>query len=177
MDIETGENEVPLGEAGELVIAGPQVMAGYWRRPGETAAALRGEWLYTGDIASVDGEGYYYIVDRLKEMVITAGFNVYPSEVEAAVLGLAGVREAAVIGLPDELRGEQVAVYIVLEEGAELSERQVREHCRKRLAAHKVPRVVRFREELPKSLIGKVLKRELRRQELGGQGPRPDSGP
>ncbi len=166
VDLERGERELPLGEAGELCVAGPQVMAGYWRLPEETAAALRGEWLYTGDIARMDEEGYYYIVDRKKEMIITAGFNVYPSEVEAAVLELAGVREAAVIGLPDPLRGEQVAAYVVLEEGVEISERAIREHCRGRLAAHKVPRLVRIRNELPKSLVGKVLKRELKRQEL-----------
>jgi long-chain acyl-CoA synthetase len=166
VDLERGERELPVGEAGELAVAGPQVMAGYWRLPEETARTLRGGWLYTGDIARVDDEGYYYIVDRKKEMIITAGFNVYPSEVESAILELAGVREAAVIGLPDPLRGEQVAAYLVPQEGVELTAQQVRDHCRARLAAYKVPRLVRFRAELPKSLIGKVLKRELKRQEM-----------
>ncbi|MFH0809948.1 MAG: long-chain fatty acid--CoA ligase [Pseudomonadota bacterium] len=168
MDLESGERELPRGEIGELVVAGPQVMAGYWKLPEETARTLRGEWLHTGDVARVDAEGYYYIVDRKKEMIITAGYNVYPSEVEAAVMDLAGVREVAVVGLPDDLRGEQVAAFLVVEEGAGLTEPAVREHCRGRLAAYKVPRVVRFRKELPKSLIGKVLKREIKRQEEGG---------
>jgi long-chain acyl-CoA synthetase len=168
VDLERGERELPVGEAGELTLSGPQVMAGYWHMPEETARTLRGGWLYTGDIARVDSEGYYYIVDRKKEMIITAGFNVYPSEVESAILEIGGVREAAVIGLPDPLRGEQVAAYLVLHEGVELTAQQVREHCRARLAAYKVPRLVRFRAELPKSLIGKVLKRELKRQEMEG---------
>ena len=164
VDLEAGERELAMGEAGELCLAGPQVMAGYWRLAEETAATLRGEWLYTGDIAHVDEGGYYYIVDRKKEMIITAGLNVYPSEVEAAILEMAGVREAAVIGLPEDLRGEQVAAYLVLDEGARVDAQAVREHCRERLAPYKVPRIIRFRVELPKSLIGKVLKRELRRQ-------------
>jgi len=166
VDLEAGTTEMPRGEPGELVIRGPQVMQGYWRLPEETAQALRDGWLYTGDVATVDDEGYYYIVDRKKEMVITAGFNVYPSEVEQAILEMGGVKEVAVIGLPDDLRGEDVAAYLVLDEGVTLSAEEVRRHCRERLAAHKVPRVVRFRSEFPKSLIGKVLKRELKREAL-----------
>jgi long-chain acyl-CoA synthetase len=152
---------VPVGEPGELVARGPQIMQGYWQRPDETAHALRDGWLHTGDIATMDGDGYFTIVDRKKDMILVSGFNVYPNEVEECIASLPGIREVAVVGAPDPRTGEAVRAYVVADEPAP-SEAQILAHCRQRLAAYKVPRGVEFRDELPKSLIGKILRRELR---------------
>jgi long-chain acyl-CoA synthetase len=154
---------VPPGAAGELLLRGPQVFRGYWNRPDETAEAfLDGGWFRTGDIVSMSADGYVTIVDRIKELIVTGGFNVAPSEVEEAVLGADGISEAAVVGVPRAEGGEDVVAAVVLETGATLDETAVREHCRGRLAAYKVPRRVVVVDELPKSLIGKVLRRQVR---------------
>jgi len=150
-----------IGEPGELLARGPQVMLGYWQRPDETAVALVDGWLYTGDIAEMDADGYFTIVDRKKDMILVSGFNVYPNEVEERIAALAGVIEVGVVGIPDDKAGESVRAYIV----AELTpptEAQVIAHCRETLSAYKVPKSVRFVDELPKSPIGKILRRELR---------------
>jgi long-chain acyl-CoA synthetase len=166
---ELGE-DVDAGEAGELAVAGPQVMLGYWQRPEETASAIRDGWLLTGDVATVE-EGYLRIVDRKKDMILVSGFNVYPNEVEACIARLDGVAEVAVIGRPDAHSGEAVAAYIVPLPGAQLSTADVIAHCKQSLTGYKLPKIVEFRETLPKSAVGKVLRRELRAQvEAAGGG-------
>lgn len=152
----------PPGEAGEIAVRGPQVMLGYWQRPEETAKVLRDGWLLTGDIATMDEAGYMRIVDRKKDLILVSGFNVYPNEVEDCIAKLPGVLEVAVIGVPDGASGEQVRAYVVARPEAGLTADAVRAHCRNSLTAYKVPRQVEFRSELPKSNVGKVLRRELR---------------
>jgi long-chain acyl-CoA synthetase len=165
MDIETGETELPLGEAGELIIKGPQVMKGYWNRPDETEITLRQGWLYTGDIAKMDEDGFTYIVDRKKEMIIAGGYNIYPREIEEVLFEHPKVLEAAAIGIPDEYRGETVKIFVVLKPGQVATAEEFIEYCRTKLAKYKVPKFVEFRSELPKSIIGKVLRRILAEEE------------
>jgi long-chain acyl-CoA synthetase len=171
VDAETGEQELPVGEIGELIIQGPQVMKGYWQSPTETANVLRdhpflgpGRWLHTGDIARMDEEGYFQIVDRKKDMIICGGFNVYPRDVEEVLYQHPAVQEAAVIGIPDEYRGESVKAFVVLHEGTACSEEEIVAFCGEHLARYKVPSRVEFRTELPKSAVGKVLRRELSKE-------------
>ena len=154
-------HDVAPGAAGELLVKGPQVMRGYWQRPDETARVLRDGWLATGDIATVDEDGYVYIVDRKKDMILVSGFNVYPNEVEAVLAAHPGVAEVAVIGTPDETAGEIVCAFVVRKDPA-LTEQALRDHCRQSLTAYKVPKVVHFRTDLPKSPVGKVLRKDLR---------------
>ncbi len=154
-------SEAEIGEPGEIIARGPQVMPGYWRQPSETANALRGGWLYTGDIGTMDAEGYFRIVDRRKDMILVSGFNVYPNEVEEVLSGLPGVKECAVVGVPDPMRGEAVKAFIVRSDPA-LDAAAVREFCRAELTDYKVPKFVEFRDELPKSNVGKILRKELR---------------
>jgi long-chain acyl-CoA synthetase len=156
--------EVPRGEWGEIVIRGPGVMAGYWNRPAETAQTLRDGWLHSGDIGRMDDEGYVYIVDRVKDMINVSGFKVWPAEVEQYLYRMPQVRECAVYGLPDEARGEQVAVAVVATPGSGLTGPQVIDWCREHLAAYKVPSRADIVAELPKSATGKLLKRVLREQ-------------
>jgi len=165
VDLETGEKEVPIGETGELVLKGPQVMKGYWNRPDETASTLRDGWLYTGDIAKMDEDGYTYIVDRKKEMILASGYNIYPREIEEVLYEHPKVKEAAAIGVPDKYRGETVKVFIVLKEGEEATAEEIIDFCRDKLAKYKVPKLVEFREELPKTIVGKVLRRVLVEEE------------
>ena len=162
MDPETGERELPVGEIGELVIRGPQVMKGYWQKPKETAGVLRNGWLYTGDIAKKDSENYFYIVDRKKDMIIAGGYNIYPREVEEVLFEHPHISEAVVVGLPDAYRGETVKAFIVLKDGAKITSEEIVAFCREHLAAYKVPRHIEFRNSLPKSGVGKYLRRELR---------------
>jgi len=166
VDVETGKHEIPVGEAGELCIAGPQVMKGYWNRPDETADALRRHddgriWFHTGDVATMDEDGYTYIVQRKKDMIIVDGFNVYPSEVEGVLYTHAGVRMAAVIGVPDAYHGEVVKACVVPRD-ASVSVDDLRSHCKTNLAAYKVPVKIELRESLPQSAVGKILYRVLR---------------
>lgn len=149
-------------EVGELICRGPNVMIGYLNRPEETALTLRGGWLYTGDLATVDEEGYYTIVDRKKDMIIVGGFNVYPREVEEVLFAHPSVREAAVIGRPDENYGERVVAYVALKQ-ADVTADQLIEFCKLQLTAYKVPKELIFLEELPKNTTGKILRRELKR--------------
>jgi long-chain acyl-CoA synthetase len=162
MDLETGTREMPVGEIGEIVIRGPQVMKGYWNKPEETALVLRDGWLYTGDIAKKDADGYFYIVDRKKDMINAGGFKIYPREVEEVLFECPQVKEAAVVGAPDPYRGESVAAFVVLREGAPANAEEIIAFCRQRLATFKVPRQIFFRDSLPKSAVGKYLRRELR---------------
>lgn len=156
--------EAPLGESGEIVVRGPQVCAGYHARPSETADAFRDGWFHTGDVGRVDGEGYLYVLDRKKDMIITGGENVYSSEVEAAIYQHPGVHEVAVVGVPDARFGEALCAVIVPAPGATLTTEAIIEHCRSRIGGYKIPRRVAIVEALPKSAMGKTLKQELRRQ-------------
>ena len=153
---------VPLGEVGELCVKGPQVMKGYWQRPEETANVIDSEgWLHTGDMAKMDANGFFYIVDRKKDMILVSGFNVYPNEVEDVIASMEGVLEVAAIGVPDEKSGEAVKVFIVKKDPA-LTAEQVKAYCRENLTGYKQPRVVEFRTDLPKTNVGKILRKELR---------------
>jgi long-chain acyl-CoA synthetase len=154
--------EVPQGQPGELAIKGPQVMAGYWQRPDETAQVMTGDGYFkTGDIGIMDERGYFKIVDRKKDMVLVSGFNVYPNEVEDVVAQLPGVMECAVVGVADEKTGEAVKLVIVKKDPT-LTEAQVREYCRANLTGYKQPKVIEFRTDMPKTPVGKILRRELR---------------
>jgi long-chain acyl-CoA synthetase len=149
---------------GEIVIRGPQVMAGYWQRPDETARVMTSDGFFkSGDVGVMDERGFFRIVDRKKDMILVSGFNVYPNEVEDVVASLPGVLECAVIGIPDERSGEAVKLVVVKKDPA-LTEADVREHCKQNLTGYKLPRVIEFRADLPKTPVGKVLRRELRDQ-------------
>ncbi|MBN6151076.1 long-chain fatty acid--CoA ligase [Xanthomonas sp. AmX2] len=153
---------LPIGEVGELCIKGPQVMKGYWRRPEETASAIDTDgWLHTGDMARMDAQGFCYIVDRKKDMILVSGFNVYPNEVEDVIAMMPGVLEVAAVGVPDEKSGEVVKVVIVKKDPA-LTAEDVKAHARANLTGYKLPRIIEFRKELPKTNVGKILRRELR---------------
>ena len=159
--VDADNKEVAFGEVGELWIKGPQVMQGYWQRPDESARALRDGWLATGDIAMMDADGYIQIVDRKKDMILVSGFNVYPNEVEAVIAEHPGVGDVAVVGVPDDECGEIVVAFVTKKDAA-LTEDAVRQHARQSLTGYKVPRIVVFRDDLPKSNVGKVLRKDLR---------------
>ena len=161
VDLETGEKELPPGEPGELIVKGPQVMKGYWNKPEETCLALRNGWLYTGDIAVMDQDGYFRIVDRKKDMIIAGGYNIYPRDVEEVLYQHPKILEAAVAGIADSYRGETVKAYVVLKSGQTATAEDIIAFCRERLAAYKAPKIVEFRESLPKTMIGKILRRQL----------------
>lgn len=160
LSMETGE-PLPPGEIGEVAVKGPQVMKGYWNRPEETEQVLKDGWLLTGDLGYMDEEGYFYIVDRKKDMIIAGGFNIYPREIEEVLYEHPAVQEVVAAGIPDPYRGETVKVYVVLKEGTHVSEEELNEYARKHLAAYKVPRLYEFRKELPKTAVGKILRRAL----------------
>ena len=169
VDLEKGETEVPLGDPGELLIKGPQIMKEYWNNPAETANQLKDGWLSTGDIATMDEDGYLYIVDRKKDMIIAGGFNVYPKEVDEVLFQHPKVEFGIAVGVPDEYRGETVKAFIVLKEGETATGKEIIDFCREKLAPYKVPKIVEFRESLPQSAVGKVLRRELRAEEIGNK--------
>ena len=166
VDLETGEKDVPQGEPGEMIIKGPQVMKGYWNRPEETANSIRDGWLYSGDIATMDEDGYFYIVDRKKDMIISGGYNVYPRDIDEALYTHPKILEACSIGIPHEKRGEQIKSFVVLKEGETATEQEIIDFCATRLARYKLPTLVEFRTELPKSNVGKILRKILREEEL-----------
>lgn len=165
VDPETGAHEVPVGREGELVVRGPQVMKGYWNKPEETASVLRDGWLYTGDLAVADSDGYFKIVGRKKDMIKASGYMIFPDEIDAVLLGHPKVLEACTIGVPDPKRGETVKSFVVLKPGQTAGEEEILAHCRGNLAAYKVPKAVEFRPELPKSAMLKLLRRVLREEE------------
>jgi long-chain acyl-CoA synthetase len=164
VDLETFEALEP-GQEGELVVRGPQVMKGYWNRPEETAATIRDGWLMTGDVGKMDEEGYFYIVDRKKDMIDASGFKVLPREVEEVLYLHPAVREAAVAGVSDAYRGETVKAYIVLKEDHQATVDEITSFCRKHLAPFKVPKQIEFRDDLPKTMVGKILRRVLVEEE------------
>jgi long-chain acyl-CoA synthetase len=164
LSLQTGK-EAELKEIGEIAVRGPQVMKGYWNRPEETEAVLKDGWFLTGDLGYMDERGYFYIVDRKKDMIIASGFNIYPREVEEVLYEHEKVQEAVVAGIPDPYRGETVKAYIVLKEGAVCTEEEMDAFVRKHLAAYKVPRIYEFRADLPKTAVGKILRRALVEEE------------
>ena len=161
VDVGTGAQELPVGEPGELIIKGPQVMKGYWNMPEETEDTLKDEWLYTGDVARMDEDGYFYIVDRKKDMIVAGGYNVYPREIEEVLFEHEDVAEAVAIGIADEYRGETVKAFVVRMQGSGVTEEEILAFCKERLAPYKAPKSVEFRDELPKSTVGKLLRRVL----------------
>jgi long-chain acyl-CoA synthetase len=162
VDLAAGTEEVPNGELGEVIIRGPQIMKGYWNMPEETAVTLRDGWLYTGDIARMDEDGFLYIVDRKKDLIIASGYNIYPRDIEEVLYEHPAVQEAVVIGVPDPYRGETVKAFVVLKAGKTATQEEIISYCRQNLAAYKIPSAVEFREELPKTNVGKILRRALR---------------
>lgn len=170
VDVETGEQMVPLGDAGELTVRGPQVMQGYWHNEQETRSVMRNGWLYTGDIVRQDDRGFFYLVDRKKDMIKTRGENVYPREVEEVLFRHQAVKDVVVAGIANRQLGEAVKAYVVLQEGRVVSEPELIDHCRQYLASFKVPLNITFRQELPRTLVGKVLRRALQDEEAGKAG-------
>jgi len=168
VDLETGKEDMPVGEEGELIIRGPQVMQGYLNRPDATAETLRDGWLFTGDIGKMDEDGFFYIVDRKKDMILSGGYNVYPREIDEVLYEHPDVAEACAVGLPHPTRGEQIKAFIVRKAEATVTEQQIMDYCREKLAVYKLPTSVEFRDELPKSTVGKILRKELRKQVVEG---------
>jgi long-chain acyl-CoA synthetase len=166
VDLEEGLADIPVGQPGELIVKGPQVMKGYRGMPYETADTLKDGWYYTGDVATMDSDGYFYITDHKKEMIISAGYNIYPVDVDEAFYENPKVQEACAIGIPDLRRGENIKVFVVLREGESATEDEMIEFCRGRLATYKLPTEVEFRDALPKTETGKILRRELRKEEM-----------
>ncbi|MGB9300393.1 MAG: long-chain fatty acid--CoA ligase [Anaerolineae bacterium] len=169
VDLDAGTKEMPLGEIGELILKSPTVMKEYWSMPQETEIALREGWLYTGDIAKMDENGYFYIVDRKKDMIIASGFNIYPREVEDVLYEHPKIMEAAVAGIPDPKRGETVKAWVVLKPGQTATVQEIRDFCADKLAKYKIPYYIEFRDTLPKTLVGKVLRRTLTEEEAAKQ--------
>ncbi|MFO7570781.1 MAG: long-chain fatty acid--CoA ligase [Smithellaceae bacterium] len=166
VDLETGQHDVKQGEPGEILIKGPSVMQGYWNNPEETAIQLKDGWLSTGDIAQMDEDGYFYIVDRKKDMIIAGGFNIYPREVDEVLYQHPKIAEAVSAGVPDAYRGETVKAFVVLHPGVEATDKEIIAFCKEKLAPYKVPKQVEFRKELPKSAVGKILRKILRDEEI-----------
>jgi long-chain acyl-CoA synthetase len=168
ISLDDPDREMPQGEPGELCVKGPQVMLGYWRRPEETALAIRNGWFHTGDVAVMDPDGFFRIVDRLKDMILVSGFNVYPNEVEEVLYHHPAISKCAVVGLPDERTGERVKAYVVLREGATLTAADLTAWCKdpeQGLTGYRVPKEIEFRDALPETLVGKVLRRVLQEEE------------
>ncbi|MGE5417840.1 MAG: long-chain-fatty-acid--CoA ligase [Acidobacteriota bacterium] len=165
VDLETGKQDLPPGEPGELIACGPTIMQGYWNNPEETANTIRNGWLYTGDIATMDEEGYIKIIDRKKDMIICSGFNVYPRDIDEVMYAHPKVLDACTIGVPDDRRGESVKVYVVLKPNESMTTEEVKKHCRESLAPYKVPSHVEFINELPRTPVGKPMRTALRAME------------
>ena len=166
VDLETGTRDLSFGEIGELVVRGPQVMKGYWRMPEETRAVLKGGWLYTGDTAKMDEEGYVYIIDRKKDLIKYGGYSVYPREVEDVLYEHPAVKICAVVGKPDPVAGEIPKAFVVLKKRKKATEEEIIEFVKGRVAAYKRIREVEFRKNLPMTSVGKVLRKALRDEEV-----------
>ena len=169
VDVEEGVEDVPQGEPGEIIIQSPLIMQGYWKNPEETAGQLRNGWLYTGDIAVRDEDDYFFIVDRKKDMIIAGGYNIYPREIDEVLYQHPKIQDAVAVGMPDEYRGETVKAFVVLKEGETATEEDIISFCREKLAAYKAPKIVEFRDSLPKSAVGKILRKILRAEEEARQ--------
>jgi len=170
VSVEDGETEIPQGESGEILMRGPQIMKGYLNKPEETAKTLTSDgWLHTGDIAKMDEEGYFYIVDRMKDMILSSGYNVYPRDIEEVLYEHPSVMEACCIGVPHATRGEAVKAFIVTHQGKDITQEEIIKYCAGKLAKYKLPIAVEVRQELPKSTVGKILKKDLKKEELSKQ--------
>jgi long-chain acyl-CoA synthetase len=167
VDLNAGENECNAGETGELVVKGPQIMRGYWNNREMTAAALRDGWLYTGDLARMSSDGFFFLVDRKDDLIISSGFNVYPSQIEEVLKKHPKVKDAAALGIPDRVKGQSVLAVIVLNEGAEGEKGEFLSYCRENMPEYRVPKSIYFRKDIPKDPAGKVLKRILRQEASG----------
>jgi long-chain acyl-CoA synthetase len=167
VDVEEGKEEVPQGEPGEIIIKSPLIMKEYWGNPEETAGQIKDGWLYTGDIAVRDEDDYFSIVDRKKDMIIAGGYNIYPREIDEVLYQHPKIADAVSVGIPDEYRGETVKAFVVLKEGETAAAEEIISFCREKLAAYKSPKLVEFRDELPKSAVGKILRKVLRDEEAG----------
>lgn len=167
VDVETGTKDMPTGETGEIIAKGPQIMSGYWNNPEETSKALIDGWLYTGDVGHMDEDGYLFITDRKKDMILCSGFNVYPREIDEVLYTHPNVLEACAIGIPDEKRGETVKAYVVVKPGKVMTAEDIIDYCKERLAPYKVPKVVEFINELPRTSVGKPDRKALRAMEEG----------
>jgi long-chain acyl-CoA synthetase len=169
MDLETGQKELPPNEVGEIVVKGPMVIPGYWNKPEESANAIRNGWLYTGDVGKMDEEGWFYVVDRKKDLIIVSGYKVWPRDVEDVLYQHPAVKETAVIGIPDSYRGETVKAFVAIKDHFKnkVTSEELIEFCKKRMAAYKYPRIVEIVSEIPKTVTGKFLRRVLRGQEGG----------
>jgi long-chain acyl-CoA synthetase len=167
MDLETGQREVAQGEIGEIVVKGPMVVPGYWNKPEETAHAIRNGWLYTGDVGKMDEKGWFYLIDRKKDLINVSGFKVWPRDVEDVLYQHPAVKEAAVIGVPDPYRGETVKAFVAIKEDFQgnVTSEELIEFCRNRMAAYKYPRILEIVPEIPKTTTGKFLRRKLREEE------------
>jgi long-chain acyl-CoA synthetase len=165
VDVENGETDVPDGQPGEIIMKGPVIMQGYWNNPSETAGQLKDGWLYTGDIATRDEDGYIFIVDRKKDMIIAGGFNIYPRDIDEVLFQYPKVAEAVAIGVKDKYRGETVKAFVVLKPGEKCTEEEIIKFCKEKLAPYKMPKLVEFRDSIPKSAVGKILRKILREEE------------
>ena len=170
VDVETGTKELPFGEHGEICIKGPQVMKGYFNKPEETARAMRNGWFYLGDIGFFDEDGYLTISDRKKDLIVASGFNVYPTEIDDILFSHPDIIEACCIGVPDQYQGETVKAYVVVQPDKTLTEDEVKVFCKERMASYKVPTEIEFIRELPKSAVGKILRRKLREMDQQKRG-------
>ncbi len=166
MDLKTGEKEYPVGETGELVIRGPQIMQGYWNNRDLTAATLRQGWLYTGDLARMDPDGFFYLVDRKDDLIISSGFNIYPSQIEEVLKKHPKIKDAAAIGTPDRIKGQTILAVIVLKEGVQGEKEEILSYCKESMPDYRVPKNILFRNDIPRDPAGKVLKRILRQEAL-----------
>lgn len=164
MDIETGERECSVSEIGELVVKGPQIMRGYWNNKDLTSAALRNGWFYTGDLARMDQDGFFYIVDRKDDLIISSGFNVYPSQIEEVLEKHPKIKEAAVIGVPDRIKGQTILAVIVLREGMQEDKEEFLNYCKENMPDYRVPKTILLRDGIPRDPAGKILKRVLRQE-------------
>jgi long-chain acyl-CoA synthetase len=164
MDIQTGEKECPVGEIGELVVKGPQIMRGYWNNKDLTSVALRKGWFYTGDLARMDPEGFFYLGDRKDDLIISSGFNVYPSQVEEVLKRHPQVKDAAVFGAPDRIKGQAIVAVIVLKEGRQGGKQEFLNYCKENAPDYRVPKTILFREAIPRDPAGKILKRVLKQE-------------
>jgi len=166
VDVESGVNDVKPGDPGEILIKGPSVMQGYWNNPEETANQLTDGWLHTGDVGQMDEDGYIYIVDRKKDMIIAGGFNIYPREVDEVLYQHPKIAEGVTVGIPDAYRGETIKIFVVLKPGETATDKEIIDFCKTKLAPYKVPKIVEFRESIPKSAVGKILRKILRDEEI-----------
>ncbi len=166
VDLETGVRDMPVGEPGEIIFRGPQVTSGYFGMAEETAQSLRDGWLYTGDIGTIDEDGYLYVIDRKKDMIIASGYNIYPRDIDEVLYAHPKIAQACAIGVPDEYRGETVKAFVVLKPGEQMTGQEVMDYCRTKLAAYKVPKIIEFIDAIPSSAAGKILRKELRAMEM-----------